>query len=517
MVRDFSQKTVQELYETIRVNVDEEEQWKVFDFVEDFFMEELEIGDYINDINSYHLHMFDKHDVTTKKFDAIVEKAGKVDANYAAQIEGYCSLLGEYGKKFEAVCAMLQPEKLRLSPDKYREKLEGINTGYQNAKDTHEQEQSAYEAELYEIETVWYKKMLDKAEDYLIRSAECVVLGNFTDEVTVLGVGVQIVLGIFDLDLPCDIRDIIADIKNLAETDRVRWDLIGMLALDLIGLIPVIGALKYSDEVGTLFKNAGKVSVVAEGADGVGAVARHADEAGAWLQGVKVFRYSDETAEAVASGEKLLKESGTIYESFADMMSPEDAKRYLDFLENGSREGLTSAELAGVEKADALLVSQKVGYEDVWDLRNAGDALESGSTNTYKILNTSSAEDVNKIFKDTMGYEPPYKPGTSVTEIQLTENATYVRVYDKVNSRMQGGWVMKAEDIGRLTPQEIQNKFALPNIPKYICDVNLEAGTRLRTGEVNPLFGFDGGGQQYDLIINGKNVGTFTNERIIGQ
>ena len=386
MVRDFSQKTVQELYETIRVNVDEEEQWKVFDFVEDFFMEELEIGDYINDINSYHLHMFDKHDVTTKKFDAIVEKAGKVDANYAAQIEGYCSLLGEYGKKFEAVCAMLQPEKLRLSPDKYREKLEGINTGYQNAKDTHEQEQSDYEAELYEIETVWYKKMLDKAEDYLIRSAECVVLGNFTDEVTVLGVGVQIVLGIFDLDLPCDIRDIIADIKNLAETDRVRWDLIGMLALDLIGLIPVIGALKYSDEVGTLFKNAGKVSVVAEGADGVGAVARHADEAGAWLQGVKVFRYSDETAEAVASGEKLLKESETIYESFADMMSPEDAKRYLDFLENGSREGLTSAELAGVEKADALLVSQKVEYEDVWDLRNAGDVLESGSKGGTSIL-----------------------------------------------------------------------------------------------------------------------------------
>ena len=392
MVRDFSQKTVQELYETIRVNVDEEEQWKVFDFVEDFFMEELEIGDYINDINSYHLHMFDKHDVTTKKFDAIVEKAGKVDANYAAQIEGYCSLLGEYGKKFEAVCAMLQPEKLRLSPDKYREKLEGINTGYQNAKDTHEQEQSAYEAELYEIETVWYKKMLDKAEDYLIRSAECVVLGNFTDEVTVLGVGVQIVLGIFDLDLPCDIRDIIADIKNLAETDRVRWDLIGMLALDLIGLIPVIGALKYSDEVGTLFKNAGKVSVVAEGADGVGAVARHADEAGAWLQGVKVFRYSDETAEAVKSGEKLLKESGTIYESFADMMSPEDAKRYLDFLENGSREGLTGAELAGVEKADALLVSQKVGYEDVWDLRNAGDVLETSYGKSREIIQCNTKD-----------------------------------------------------------------------------------------------------------------------------
>ena len=54
--------------------------------------------------------------------------------------------------------------------------------------------------------------------------------------------------------------------------------------------------------------------------------------------------------------------------------------KYLDFLENGSKEGLTSAELAGVEKADVLLVSQKVKYEDVWDLRNAGDMLESGTT-----------------------------------------------------------------------------------------------------------------------------------------
>ena len=179
-------------------------------------------------------------------------------------------------------------------------------------------------------------------------------------------------MGFLDLDLPCDIRDIIVDVRNLAKADDIKWDMIAMLGLDLIGVIPVIGALKYSDEIGTLFKNADKVSVVARSTDGAGVLAKHADEAGAWLHGVKVFKYSDETAEAVTSGEKLLKESGTIYESFADMMSPEDAKRYLDFLENGSREGLTGAELA-----DALLVSQKVGYEDVWDLRNVGDALET--------------------------------------------------------------------------------------------------------------------------------------------
>ena len=159
---------------------------------------------------------------------------------------------------------------------------------------------------------------------------------------------------------------------------------------------------------GTLFKNADKVSVVAGSTDGAGMLAKHADEAAAWQHGGKVFRYSDETAEAVASGEKLLKESGTIYESFADMMSPEDAKRYLDFLENGSREGLTGAELAGVEKADALLVSQKVGYEDAWDLRNAGDALESGSkggTSTVQKVFTDNPFDEAGNLKPNIKYQ----------------------------------------------------------------------------------------------------------------
>lgn len=54
---------------------------------------------------------------------------------------------------------------------------------------------------------------------------------------------------------------------------------------------------------------------------------------------------------------------------------------------------------------------------------------------------------------------------------------------------MYGGWAMKYEDINGLTPQEIQEKFALPHTPKYIADVTFEKGDILRTGEVNPLFG----------------------------
>ena len=274
-------------------------------------------------------------------------------------------------------------------------------------------------------------------------------------------------MGFLDLDLPCDIRDIIADVRNLAQADEIKWDMIAMLALDAIGLVPMIGALKYSDEYVTLFKNADKVSVVARSTDGAGVLAKHADEAGAWLHGGKVFRYSDETAEAVASGEKLLKESQTVYESFADMMSPDDAAKYLDFLENGSREGLTSAELAGVEKADVLLVSQKVGYEDVWDLRNVGDALESGlNSNLLDELANSGVkynpEDIVAITKTADGKLVWLENGTDTAGLNhiITEHAddflnkgiTQEQIPDYVMNALENGKIVGYQGRGTGRP-----------------------------------------------------------------
>lgn len=112
-----------------------------------------------------------------------------------------------------------------------------------------------------------------------------------------------------------------------------------------------------------------------------------------------------------------------------------------------------------------------------------------------------------------MNYDnPPYKPGTIVNEIELSEKTTFVRVYDGETSGMYGGWVMKAEDIEGLTPAQIQDKFALPSTPKYVADVNLDAGTHLRTGVVNPLEGWgNGGGIQFDLM--GQRTGEFVNPR----
>lgn len=66
---------------------------------------------------------------------------------------------------------------------------------------------------------------------------------------------------------------------------------------------------------------------------------------------------------------------------------------------------------------------------------------------------------------------------------------------------------MKAEDIQGLTPMQIQEKFALPQTPRYVGEVSLQKGSVLRMGEVNPLFGRKGGGVQFDLM--GQFIGDF--------
>ena len=214
------------------------------------------------------------------------------------------------------------------------------------------------------------------------------------------------------------------------------------------------------------------------------------------LIGVKVFGYSDETAEAVTSGEKLLTESGTIYESFADMMSPEDAKRYLDFLENGSREGLTSAELAGVEKADALLVSRKVEYEDVWDLRNVGDLLESGSkggSGSFGIYSTKIDNKVRVIDKQELPswLGKTFKDGNYRTVVTNEEIIVY-RSFGH-NAEAGGAFATSSPALNRV--QTKIDSAILPewkNTLRYEAEIVIPKGTTLNIGRVEEQFTMSG-------------------------
>ena len=144
--------------------------------------------------------------------------------------------------------------------------------------------------------------------------------------------------------------------------------------------------------------------------------------------------------------------------------------------------------------------SSKIGYEYLDD--QLGNLKDKVKINQYQ-----SAESVNAWW-EARGYKSPYKEKTVVQDIILTEDTKFVRVYDGVNSNLEGGWVMRAEDIKGLTPKEIQAKFALEYEPKFIGEVELKAGDTVRLGEVGPNFGFDGGGIQIDL--QQQWIGDFT-------
>lgn len=95
---------------------------------------------------------------------------------------------------------------------------------------------------------------------------------------------------------------------------------------------------------------------------------------------------------------------------------------------------------------------------------------------------------------------PPYTPGKEVKVVVTNEDMVFVRTLDGQGSGVLGSWLMPKSEIDGLTPEQIADKYALPQVPKFMCDVTVPAGTKIRIGECNPLFGYKGGGIQYQLM-----------------
>ena len=153
-----------------------------------------------------------------------------------------------------------------------------------------------------------------------------------------------------------------------------------------------------------------------------------------------------------------------------------------------------------IEQLSEIEYKELTGYEYL-------DTQLGNLKDKVKLNQYQSAESVNDWWANN-GYDrQPYTPKTVVQDITLDCDTIFVRVYDGNISGLRGGWVMCAEDIKGLTPEQIQQKFALPSTPKYIGEVKLKAGSNIRMGEVNPNYGFNGGGIQFDL--KGQYIGEF--------
>ena len=122
----------------------------------------------------------------------------------------------------------------------------------------------------------------------IVPTANQSLKGNYYDgEVTWAGIAGEIIVG----ELPivgqiADVRDIIADIQNW----EWSWSHVAQTGIDFIGLIPIIGALKYSDDLMATARKTGKVLDAAEAAE---------------VQ--KILKQADKVDDATEIGEKALK------------------------------------------------------------------------------------------------------------------------------------------------------------------------------------------------------------------
>ena len=222
------------------------------------------------------------------------------------------------------------------------------------------------------------------AAEYIEKSIDQIVLGNWTDESTLLGTLGQIGLGLLDLDLPMDIRDLAYDLTHW------EWSPghLQQTLMDLVGLLPVIGSLKYADEARTLAKNISRTDEVLD----------FAGDAGRYLDDIL-----DTAGDAGRYGNELAA-------------AAEDAGKYAD-------DTLETAEDLGRQTDEIANVTQDAGKE----IYETADAAEGAGKlpKAEDIIFGSEAKSSQKLQRqmDARGWTNDSVKGT-VSDYYTTRKAT---------------------------------------------------------------------------------------------
>ena len=150
--------------------------------------------------------------------------------------------------------------------------------------------------------------------------------------------------------------------------------------------------------------------------------------------------YITQTCELVENSEAIYTQRQEAWEE-AVRQRKEQAERYLRFLENGSMEGLTDAEIAAIWKVDEALVLHKVDGQSVLDLRNsmAGEnssVLESGGPTAIYGSKDIANYQYNMIENPGPLAEMPNQPA-SVTNVRI-ETAVKPQWIDPITGELTG-------------------------------------------------------------------------------
>ena len=165
ITRDFSQQSVQELRDIIRKNL-QDNQWGFFDWFDDtFLMQELNIKNYINNVNEYHAKMIDKHNMGSAEFDRILQRVHTVDENYSARINSLVDQAKALQTRIEQLTKMIDPSVITANPSDFARLADGIDSKYQKVKVQSETKIKQCEASMPVLyDKQWYENVVDSIE-----------------------------------------------------------------------------------------------------------------------------------------------------------------------------------------------------------------------------------------------------------------------------------------------------------------------------------------------------------------
>lgn len=138
----------------------------------------------------------------------------------------------------------------------------------------------------------WYasSRAIAGAGDYVFRSSKKLLLGDFApdEQDTLLSLGGNVAASLINVDAPLDIRDLAYDFSHWGQGDYFA----ARLALDAVGILPVIGVIKYVKHIDTASDVVKTADKIADAADTVHDAAKVADAA-------------DDVADVIKTGGKL--------------------------------------------------------------------------------------------------------------------------------------------------------------------------------------------------------------------
>lgn len=130
-----------------------------------------------------------------------------------------------------------------------------------------------------------------------------------------------------------------------------------------------------------------------------------------------------------------------------------------------------------------------------------------------KDLRRRSAKELNER-QTREGRFPPYRAKVSVREFVTQQELRFVRVYAD-SSLQRGRWLVRADAIAGMAPEQIRQALGLKYVPKYITDVTVPANRQMRLSVVGPQpqWGVPNRGiEQYELLDDISEA-NFTNGR----